>query len=314
MGLRPLTTPESSGPGGHGSPQRVAVTGAAGFIGGAVCRRLRESGRDVVGVDLQGADVAADVADPGDMARALRGCDAVVHAAAIVEEGGRMEDYVRVNTRGTRNVLDAIDGRAVVLSSVAVWGYDFRSDQDEATPPKPCGNPYIDTKGAAETLALLRGATVIRPGDVHGPGSKPWVLRPLEAMRSGTFVLPGRGDGVMTPVYVDDLADAIVRALDTPAAAGRAYTVWDGRAVTAREFFSHHARWAGRRLRTLPRPLAALGALVTPGVHPDALRFVSRRAAYPNARARAELGWEPRVFLEEGMRRSEDWLRREGLL
>lgn len=291
----------------------VAVTGAGGFIGRAVCRRLLADGHAVRGIDLQGADVTADVSDAADVAGALRGCDAVVHAAAIVEEGGRMADYVRVNTRGTRNVLDAIEGgRAVVLSSVAVWGYDFRSDQDEATPPKPCGNPYIDTKGATETLALLRGATVIRPGDVVGPGSKPWVLRPLEAMRSGTFVLPGRG--VMTPVYVDDLADAIVRALGSPRAAGRAYTVWDGQPVSSREFFSHHARWAGKRLRTVPRPLAALGAALTPGIHPDALRFVSRRATYPNARAREELGWEPRVSLEEGMRRSEEWLRTEGLL
>ncbi len=298
----------------------VAVTGAGGFIGRAVCRRLLENGHRVVGVDVAGMPTEvearpADITDPRALAGALAGCDAVVHTAAIVEESGRMEDYVRVNTRGTRNVLDAIGGgRAVVLSSVAVWGYDFRIEQDEATPPKPCGNPYVDTKGATETLALLRGATVIRPGDVHGPGSKPWVLRPLEAMRSGTFVLPGRGDGVMTPVYVDDLADAVVRALESPAAAGRAYTVWDGRPVTSREFFSHHARWAGRRLRTVPRPLAALGAMVTPGVHPDALRFISRRAAYPNARAREELGWAPRVGLEEGMRRSEDWLRREGLL
>ena len=294
----------------------VAVTGAAGFIGRAVCGCLRARGHVVRGIDLHGADVAADVADADAIAAALRGCDAVVHAAAIVEEGGRMDDYVRVNTRGTRNVLDAMTApaRAVVLSSVAVWGYDFRSDQDEATPPKPCGNPYIDTKGATETLALLRGATVIRPGDVHGPGSKPWVLRPLEAMLRGAFVLPGRGDGVMTPVYVDDLADAIVRALETPAAAGRAYTVWDGDPAPAREFFAHHARWAQKKLRTVPRPLAALGALVTPGVHPDALRFVSRRAAYPNARAREELGWEPRVSLEEGMARSEAWLREEGLL
>jgi nucleoside-diphosphate-sugar epimerase len=133
-------------------------------------------------------------------------------------------------------------------------------------------------------------------------------------MRSGTFVLPGRGDGVMTPVYVDDLTDAIVRALETPAAAGRAYTVWDGNPVPARNFFAYHAQWAQKKLRTVPRPLAALGAALTPGVHPDALRFVSRAAAYPNARARRELGWAPAVSLDDGMRRSEAWLRKEGLL
>lgn len=289
----------------------VGVTGARGFIGGAVCARLRADGRRVVEIDLP----EVDVADAAAVRRALDGCAGVVHTAAIVEEGGRMADYVRVNTQGTRNVLDAIgDARAVVLSSVAVWGYDFRTDVDEGSPPRACGNPYIDTKGATETLALLRDATVVRPGDVIGPGSKPWIVRPVEAMQRGAFVLPGKGEGLMTPVYVDDLVDAIVRALDSPAAAGRAYTVWNGEPVTARDFFAHHARWVGKPLRTLPRPLAALGALVTPGVSPDALRFISRRAVFPNARAREELGWAPRVPFAEGMARSEAWLRSSGLL
>ena len=149
-----------------------------------------------------------------------------------------MEDFVRVNVRGTRNVLDAAGPRrTVVIASVAGWGYEFRRDLDEDAPPRPCGLPYVDTKGATETLALRRGATVIRPGDVYGPGSTPWVVRPLEMIRAGRFYLPSPGDGVMTLVYIDDLVDAIVRALREPRAAGRAYTVWDGEPVPAREYF-----------------------------------------------------------------------------
>ena len=140
-----------------------------------------------------------------------------------------MDDFVRINVRGTRNVLDAAGSRrAVVLASVAGWGYEFTRDLDEDALPRPCGIPYIDTKGATETLALRRGATVIRPGDVYGRESQPWVVRPLEMLRRGRFVLPAPGDGLITPVYVDDLVDAIVRALREPRAAGRAYTVWDG--------------------------------------------------------------------------------------
>lgn len=289
------------------------MTGAAGFIGGAVCGALRSGGRSVVEVDLPGVDVA----DSAAVGRALKGCDAVVHCAAIVGEFPGMARFVRVNVVGTRNVLDAIgSGRAVCLTSVAVWGYDFRADVPEESPPRPCGNPYIDTKGAAETLALLRGATCVRPGDVYGPGSGPWVIRPLAAMRRGLFALPGRGDGLITPVYVDDLVDAIIRALDTPAAAGRAYTVWDGVAVTAREFFTHHAGWLGQSgVRCVPRPLAFLGAaLPGNGTSPAALRFVSRRAVYPNARAREELGWSPAVGLAEGMARTREWAASAGLL
>jgi nucleoside-diphosphate-sugar epimerase len=283
----------------------VAVTGAAGFVGGAVCRRLAADGDETIGVDLAGADRRADVADPSSTIAALAGADAIVHAAAIVSERGRMDDFVRVNVRGTRNVLDAAGGRrTVVIASVAAWGYEFVRALDEDAPPRPCGIPYIDTKGATEVLALRRGATVIRPGDVYGPGSQPWVVRPLEMMRKGRFYLPAPGDGLITPVFVDDLADAIVRALREPRAAGRAYTVWDDAPVTARQFFAHHARSLGQdHVRVLPAPLLrALAAAF--GAGPAAVTFMQRRATFPNTRAREELGWEPRVSLAEGMARA----------
>jgi nucleoside-diphosphate-sugar epimerase len=284
---------------------KVAVTGAAGFIGGAVCRRLAADGDEPIGVDLAGADRRADVADPSSTIAALAGADAIVHAAAIVSERGRMADFVRVNTRGTRNVLDAAgDRRVVVIASVAGWGYEFARELAEDAPPRPCGIPYIDTKGATEVLALRRGATVIRPGDVYGAGSQPWVVRPLEMMRSRRFFLPAPGDGVITPVYVDDLVDAIVRALREPKAARRAYTVWDGSPVTAREFFTYHARSLGQDgVRVLPAPLLRLAARGA-GAGPAAVTFMQRRAVFPNARAREELGWEPRVSLEDGMARA----------
>ena len=113
-------------------------------------------------------------------------------------------------------------------------------------------------------------------------------------MRAGRFVLPAPGDGLITPVYVDDLVDAIVRALREPRAAGRAYTVWDGEPVTAREFFGHHARSLGQaRSASCRRRCCASRAGDRRRARP-AVTFVSRRAAFPNTRAREELGWSAR--------------------
>ena len=290
----------------------IAVTGASGFIGAALCDRLRADGDTVIGIDVAGdPDRRADVADASATVAALGGADAVVHAAALVAERGSMEDFVRVNVRGTRNVLDAAGPRrAVVIASVAGWGYEFARDLGEDSPPRPCGLPYVDTKGATETLALRRGATVIRPGDVYGPRSVPWVIRPLEMMRGGRFFLPSPGDGVMTPVFIDDLVDGIVRALREPRAAGRAYTLWDGSPVTAREYFE---MLGGRPVRTLPAPLLRIAARAL-GIGPAAVTFVTRRAAYPNERARAELGWSPRTSFTGGMARTREWARATGLL
>ena len=295
-----------------GAVQTVAVTGASGFIGAAVCARLRADGDDVIAVDVAGdPDRRADVADPSSTIAALAGADAVVHAAAIVSERGPMRDFVRVNVRGTRNVLDAAGGRrAVVLASVAGWGYEFARELAEDAPPRPCGIPYIDTKGATERLALRRGATVVRPGDVYGPGSGPWVVRPLELMRAGRFFLPAPGDGILTPVYVDDLVDAIVRALREPAAAGRAYTVWDGAPVTTREYFT---ALGGAPVRTLPAPVLRVAARLS-GVGPAARNLMWRPATNPTARAREELGWSSQTSLAAGMARTREWARAVGLL
>lgn len=317
----------------------AAVTGAAGFIGSAVCARLSAEGATVAGLDLPGADAGrvaaagaefrpADVTDAAAVREAVAGADLVVHTAAIVTDWGPMAEFVRVNVGGTRNVLDAAEAagaRTVHVSSVAVWGYEFREDLPEDAEPRPCGNPYIDTKGTSDVLARARGAAVVRPGDVYGPGSVPWAVRPLEAMKARRFQLPSGRPGIMTPVYVDDLVDCIVRAGTAAGAEGVAFTAWDGQPVTTTEFFRHYARMLGRdRVPTLPRPVLVAALLAQeavahatgtpPAVSRSALTFVSRRAAYPTALARERLGWAPQVGLEEGMRRTEAWFRAEGLL
>ena len=208
------------------------------------------------------------------------------------------------------------------MSSVAAWGYEFPRDlPDEDAPVRQTGARYVDTKAASDALALRRGAAVVRPGDVYGPRSEPWIARPLRALRARRFVLPGRGDGVMTPIFIDDLVACLLRALTHPGAAGRAFTAHDGRPLPARDFFAHHARWLGRRrVPMAPAPLvragAAIGGRLRPGgeVTPEALVYVSRRAAYPADRARAVLGWAPRVELADGMERSRAWAQAEGLL
>ena len=320
--------------------RRIAVTGASGFIGSAVCRRLAEDGNVVVAIDLSdgarvsveeagGTFVTADILDRQRLAEAFEGCSAVINTAAMVGDWGPMEDYIEVNVRGTLSVLDAAEAagveRVVHLASVAGWGYEFADDLPEDAHLRACGGPYADTKGASDLLARRRGAVVIRPGDVYGPGSIPWTVRPVEAIRGGLFALPGQGEGVMTLIYVDDLVEAIVAATRQPGIEGEAIVVWDGEPVTARKFFGRYARMLGREdVRTAPLALVQAAAVAAetvarltgraPDVSREAIRYISRRATYPNARARELLGWEPRVDFEEGMRLSEDWLRAEGML
>jgi nucleoside-diphosphate-sugar epimerase len=320
---------------------RVAVTGAGGFIGGALCRRLTADGAGVLGLDIDasaadrvgaaGADFrVCDTTDADAVAAALPGCELVVHTAAIVADFGPMEDYVRVTVRGTRNVLDAAQAtgvqRVVHVSSIAVWGSEHRAPLPEEAEPRPSGWPYQDTKAASDVLARRRGAVVVRPGDVYGPGSKQWAIRPLETMKSGRFALPRGRDGMVTPVYIDDLVDCLVLAASSDAAEpGQAYVAWPGQVVSAADFMGYYARMLGRdRVPRLPATAhraavwveerAARLARRPPAVTAEAVRYLNREHAYTVSRAREDLGWEPQVDLEEGMRRTEAWFREEGLL
>jgi nucleoside-diphosphate-sugar epimerase len=324
---------------------RCLITGAGGFIGTGLCRRLSKEGAQVIGVDASPQAAAAvraagarfiqcDISDREGLAAAFEGAELVVHTAAIVSDWGEMDDYIRVNVRGTRNVLDAardVGARRVVhLSSVVTFGFEHDVELDEDAAARPAGIPYIDTKGASDELARARATrgepiVVLRPGDVYGPGSKQWAVRPLEAIRSRQFALVGKGEGLILPTYVDDLIESIVLALTVPGAEGAAITVWDGHAVTSAEFFNHYAQMLGKdRIPSLPAPVVAVAGAAQelvarftgkpPAFSRNAMTFVSRRAPLSNRRARELLGWKPSVSLDEGMKRTETWFRETGLL
>jgi nucleoside-diphosphate-sugar epimerase len=319
--------------------RRVFITGALGFIGAALAERLRASGVEVRGMDVR-ADpamgvVAGDVERPGAWQRHVQGCDTIIHTAAIVSLRSGLEDFHRVNVVGTRNALDAAlqagAERFVQISSVTVFGNDFPDGVGEEHPVRLLGVPYVDTKIAGEQVVLQQHAagriavTVIRPGDVYGPRSRPWLLLPLEEIRRGRLILPAAGRGIHSPVHIADLVEGIVAAAQTEAARGEVITLSGASGVSTGEYFGRIGAMIGRpRVRSAPdRLLLALTGVQAavdrlrgaPGeVNPNAVRYLTRTGTYSIAKARELLGFEPRVGLEEGMRACERWLADQGLL
>jgi nucleoside-diphosphate-sugar epimerase len=321
------------------APGRVLVTGAGGFIGGALAGRFRELGSQVRGVDLIEVEdeghLTADLTAPGNWQDHAEGCDLVVHTAAVVGFYSSPEGYWETNVAATRHALDAaIAGgaeRFVHLSSIVVFGFDFEGVVDERSPVRPNGVHYVDTKIASEQVVLQAHAageidcTIVRPGDVYGPRSRPWTLEPLRLLKSGQLILPGGGRGLHSPVYVDDLVDGIVLAATRPEAAGRVYIVTGAETPTIGEFFAYYSRMLGaREPRTAPprvvREVARAMDLTArlrgrkSEATPAAIDYFTRHGSYSIERARTELGYEPTHDLEAGMRQTEEWLRSEGLL
>jgi nucleoside-diphosphate-sugar epimerase len=320
-------------------PQRVFVTGAHGFIGRVLVARLRALGSEVDGVDMRAGDdpaiLQADISTPGEWQRRAQQSDLIVHTAALVGMYSLPKGYWEANVVAPRLVLDAAAAggvqRVVHLSSIVVFGFEFEGEVDEHTPVRPNGVHYVDTKIASEQVVLSAHThgevpcTIVRPGDVYGPASRPWTIEPVKRLKSRQFALPGGGRGLHSPIYVDDLVEGILRAATVPAAAGRIYTITGAETPTIGEFVAYYSRMLGTGgARTVPYRVARGVARVVDSiarrrgaaneVTPAAIDYFMRRGTYSIARARAELGYEPAVGLDEGMRRTEEWLRAEGML
>jgi nucleoside-diphosphate-sugar epimerase len=189
-------------------PTKVLITGANGFIGGALMRHFRAQGASVVGVDLVavGDDiVAGDIAKPDTFRQLFLDCDVLVHTAAIVSNAMSDVEMWTVNVAATAKLVAcAVDcqvKRFVHISSIVVYGNSAAGELDENHPVHADGGSYVLTKLAAEHAVLATTAksdmevVIIRPGDVYGPGSRPWVVLPLKAIAKGQFVLPAKGKG-----------------------------------------------------------------------------------------------------------------------
>ncbi len=321
----------------------VLVTGASGFIGRRLVRRLIADGHRVRALQMP-ADVAAplagtepfraDLTDVDAMRRACEGIDWIFHLAARVGDWGTEEEFVSVNVEGTRNLLEgawaARCSRVVMVSSIVVYGWRLHDGQCDEDAPREYGvGPYGRTKRASEELALDYHAfgrvpvTVVRPGNVFGPGSGLWVDELARVIRAGQGLLIDGGAGDATLAYVDNVVE-VIAAATAVAAEGRIYNVNDGSGVTWRQYFADLAGLLGcpPPTRSVPSGVAmataaalervwrALRRSDRPLVTREAVTLLASRHAVPIERARRELNFRP-VPYEHAMAAVADYVRGE---
>lgn len=323
------------------------ITGATGLIGGWLAERLlTEEGVQVRALvrnpvkaqklaDLGATLIPGDITQPESLKVAIHGCQLVFHAAAWVNESGTREQVWAVNVAGTQNVVDAALAagaqRLVHISSCAVYGSLQQFDITEETPPRQRGNLYADSKVEAEEVVFRawreRGLPVVvaRPSQVYGPGSYQFTVRPVEVIRAGKMVLVDDGRFLAKPVFLDNLVDGLILCAKVDAAVGEAFNFTDGQPIPWRDFFGAYGHMLGiESFSSAPYPLAWSIALVNElkaglqgrktGLNRKAVQSLRSRNSFSNHKARRMLGWTPRVDFEEGMYRTEAWLRSEGYL
>jgi nucleoside-diphosphate-sugar epimerase len=235
---------------------RIAVTGAAGFVGGAVVAAARERGWQVHALTRREWDVAAGpLADPPDV-------DAVVHAAAAVTDHGDPGPIWRANLLGTRNVVATFPGvRLVHISSASVYDPFVPTVMatEDAAPVRRYLTTYGASKAAAERLLTGRPDTVVlRPHAVYGPGDTTLLPRVLGAVRGRTLWLPGGGRSRHTLTAIGTLAAAALLGCTGPPGI---YNVGDAEPVVLADVLDELLAERGirARIRSVP-PAAAWGA------------------------------------------------------
>lgn len=321
------------------------VTGATGFIGRHLARRLISQGRGVrvlcraesVGKldpeTRERAEIAAgDLRDDQAVRGAMRGVGRVFHCAGHVSDWGREELYVAVNVTGTQRMLDAASDenaeRFVHLSSIAVFGVPSPPFFDDASPYGTGRDLYSRTKIAGERAALRAHeerrlpVTVLRPAVVYGPMST-WAEEPVSMIRQGKMFLLGGGRGTCHPCYIENLVDAIVLAAEHPRAIGNAYIVADDEPITFAEYFNHLARIVGQGPIRRSIPLAAARAMATafetaarlrrsetrPLLTHAAIDMVTARSRMSMRKIQEELGFRPRYGVASAMVEMERWFK-----
>jgi nucleoside-diphosphate-sugar epimerase len=319
---------------------RILVTGGTGFTGAALVARLLRDGHSVVSLDKQpglfddqlrsqGAElVNASVTDREAVARCSRGAEVVMHLAAAFREIGVPDEVYRsVNVEGTRIVaeeaLKAGARKLVYCSTQGVHGHIESPPGDETSPIAPA-DYYQQTKYEGELeLRKLDGTaleyTILRPTAIYGPGDPGRFQMIYRRVRKGTFPMFGSGRTYYHPVYVDNLVDAFVLAMPPGKGAGRAYLIGDaeffpiqelvaraGRAIGVAVKIPHFPIWplivAGHVCEKLCKPFG-----IEPPIFPRRVDWFRQVRAFRIDRARSELGYQPRVGIDEGLKRTGDW-------
>jgi nucleoside-diphosphate-sugar epimerase len=319
-------------------PKKVLITGANGFIGNKLMAYYQAQGIPVVGVDLSGngEDIfQGDIGQPGTISQLLQDCDVVVHTAALVSNSIADADMWRVNVLATRNLIAAAEKhnvrRFVQISSIVAYGNSAEGELDEEQPVHADGGSYVLTKLASEHAVLAAAANsplelvIIRPGDVYGPGSRPWVILPIEAISKRQFMLPAKGEGFFRPIFISDLIRGIALAVSTKEAAGEIFNLSCEGYMTTAEFFSHHYQWMNKRgplkvstgLAMFAASAATKLAQMTGGVNEASTATISQlctKSWFSIAKAERVLGWKPEVSFEDGMQQSKQWAQAQGLI
>lgn len=325
--------------------KKTLVTGATGFTGENLCRRLVQDGEQVVAFVRQSSRTdqlksmgvecrQVNITDKNTVKENFDDINIVYHiAAAYRTEHSDHDEFKLVNVEATRNLLDAAVAakieRFIHCSTVGVQGEIKNPPANEEYRFKP-GDHYQESKLEGELLAREYSkqglpVTVVRPVGIYGPGDTRF-LKLFRPINKGRFVMIGSGEVLYHMTYIDDLVQGFLLAGRKPQAVGNVFTIAGRRYTTLRELVNMiadvlnkpHPRWripfypvylGSRICEGICRPLK-----INPPLYPRRVEFFSLDRAFSIEKAKKLLGYSPNVELQEGLSRTANWYKEQGLI
>lgn len=303
------------------------VTGASGFIGNALVHRLCNEQHNVIGLihhhdppekHPQATYITDDIVHPGDkLKESCKTVDVVFHCAAFVKDYGPKKWFYDINVKGTKNLIELCN------QSINRFIYLSHIPYEKVT----VSNYYNKTKTMAESMIIHNykengfPATILRPGNVYGPGATTWVLRPIESIMNDRIALIDQGSGIFLHTYIDNLLDALVASSTKNDINGKCIDITDGDySITWGRYLNDLANMVqkGPIERNLSKRTALIvGKLmislhrifrITPWVTPQAVLTFTNNKTVSIKEAERLLDYNPKVDYEQGIKKVKIWV------
>jgi nucleoside-diphosphate-sugar epimerase len=326
---------------------RILVTGGTGFTGRALVKRLIAEGHEVVALDYKeglktgelrdmGAEVViGSVTDKATIKKCMKNVEIVHHLAAAFREMNVPDSYYReVNVGGTRNALEAAYNenvkKFIYCSTCGVHGNIDNPPGDEDAPIQPA-DYYQQTKYEAEPIVhefYNKGmkTVILRPAAIYGPGDPERFFMIFKRVAGGRFPMFGNGKTYYHPLYIDNLIDAHMLSMEDGKGDGKAYLIADEDYIEIEELVKKVADAMNVQV-SIPHfpvmPLVVAGHIcekmckpfgITPPIFPRRVDWYRQNRAFKIDKAKRDLGYQPRIDLDEGLRRTARWYKEEGYL
>ena len=303
------------------------VTGATGYIGKTLIQRLAKENYKVIGLvhktepDYKNNNVEyvyGDITNGLSLKNIMKDIDVVFHCAGLVRDFGTKKEFNKINYGGTKNLVDACSKNKIkMFIYIGHILYESIANFDYYCLSKHEAEKYLINKYEEENFP----AVIIRPGHVFGPGATSWVIKIIKKINKNKIALIDKGNGIFHHIYIDNLMDALISAMNKPEIIGKQIDITDGdHSIDMRTYINELAEFLNKKpikLNISKRTAIILSNIMTilylvfkiePWITPTVVSMLTNKDKISIDKAKSLLNYQPKINYFEAMENIEKWI------